>query len=555
MPSNSDLLKRRQDAIPAGLGILHPIFCERAQNAELWDVEGNRFIDFASGIAVVNTGHLHPKVKAAVSAELEKMSHVCFQVTPYERYIELAERLNALVPGDTPKKTLLLSTGAEAVENAVKIARAHTGRSAVIAFSGAFHGRTLFALGLTGKITPYKTGFGPFPAEIFHAPYPIDYHGMSVDAALAAIDRLFAGDVDPARVAAMIVEPVLGEGGFYPAPPEFLQALRGICDQHGIALILDEIQTGFARTGRTFAVEYAGIEPDLITMAKSLAGGFPLSAVTGKAEIMDGPKPGGLGGTYAGSPISCAAALASINVMEEEKLANRALRLGDLIAKRIRALSEEPAGSCIGEFRYLGRDGSHGTRVRPQHARTRRRPHQGAGAEGGQQRFGAPLLRRTRQRGSLPASAHGERRTRQRGPRYAARGTPGAARLAGHAGSMPCGVAQPHSGVALLGSHARPSDLNDLRNAWKKTTARKGPIGWEHRLGGVTKGCRATWGLSPTPPRHRTRATRHANRKALLKTRRKCPIALHGLVVCRRWNRPISANGAAQTPLRRRANP
>ena len=266
----------------------------------------------------------------------------------------VAERLNALVPGNTPKKTLLLSTGAEAVENAVKIARAHTGRSAVIAFSGGFHGRTLFALGLTGKVAPYKTGFGPFPAEIFHAPYPIDYHGMSVDAALAAMDRLFACDVDPACVAAMIIEPVLGEGGFYPAPPEFLQALRGICDQHGIALIIDEIQTGFARTGRTFAIEYAGIEPDLMTMAKSLAGGFPLSAVTGKVEIMDGPKPGGLGGTYAGSPISCAAALASINVMEEEKLAERALRLGDLIAKRIRALSEEPAGSCIGEFRNLG---------------------------------------------------------------------------------------------------------------------------------------------------------------------------------------------------------
>jgi 4-aminobutyrate aminotransferase/(S)-3-amino-2-methylpropionate transaminase len=354
MSSNSDLLKRRQDAIPAGLGTMHSIFCERAQNAELWDVEGNRFIDFAAGIAVLNTGHLHPKVKAAVSAELEKMSHVCFQVTPYERYVELAERLNALVPGDTPKKTLLLSTGAEAVENAVKIARAHTGRSAVVAFSGGFHGRTLFALALTGKVVPYKSGFGPLSADVFHAPYPIDYHGVSVDTALSALDRLFASDVDPARVAAMIVEPVLGEGGFYPAPPEFLQALRRVCDQHGIALIIDEIQTGFARTGRTFAVEYAGIEPDLMTLAKSLAGGFPLSAVTGKATIMDGPKPGGLGGTYAGSPISCAAALAAIDAMEEEKLAERALRLGDLIAKRIGALSEEPAGSCIGDIRNLG---------------------------------------------------------------------------------------------------------------------------------------------------------------------------------------------------------
>ncbi len=354
MSSNSELSKRRQNAIPAGLGTMHPIFCERAKDAELWDVEGKRYIDFAAGIAVLNTGHLHPKVKAAVSAELEKMSHVCFQVTPYERYLQVAERLNALVPGDTPKKTLLLSSGAEAVENAVKIARASTGRSGVIAFSGGFHGRTLFALALTGKVFPYKAGFGPLSPEVFHAPYPIEYLGISIEAALAALDRLFASDVDPARVAAMIIEPVLGEGGFYPAPPEFLQALRRVCDQHGIVLIIDEIQTGFGRTGRMFASEYAGIEADLMTTAKSLAGGFPLSAVTGKAKIMDGPAPGGLGGTYAGSPISCAAALAAMDVVEEEKLAERALRIGDLIAKRARALAEEPAGSCIGDVRHLG---------------------------------------------------------------------------------------------------------------------------------------------------------------------------------------------------------
>jgi 4-aminobutyrate aminotransferase/(S)-3-amino-2-methylpropionate transaminase len=354
MSSNSELFKRRQHAIPAGLGTMHPIFCERARNAELWDVEGRRFIDFASGIAVLNTGHLHPKVKTAVVAELERMSHVCFQVTPYERYVQVAERLNALAPGSTTKKTLLLSTGAEAVENAVKIARAHTGRSAVIAFSGGFHGRTLFALALTGKVVPYKAGFGPLAPEVFHVPYPIDYHGVSTGDALAALERLFASDVDPARVAAIIIEPVLGEGGFYAAPPEFLQALRRICDEHRIVLIVDEIQTGFARTGRMFAVEYAEIEPDLMTLAKSLAGGFPLSAVTGKAEIMDAPKPGGLGGTYAGSPVSCAAALAAIAVIEEEKLAERALRLGDLIDKRVRALSQEAAGACIGDVRHLG---------------------------------------------------------------------------------------------------------------------------------------------------------------------------------------------------------
>ncbi len=224
----------------------------------------------------------------------------------------------------------------------------------MIAFSGGFHGRTLFALALTGKVVPYKAGFGPLSPEVFHAPYPIEYLGISVDAALSALDRLFASDIDPARVAAMIVEPVLGEGGFYPAPPEFLQALRRVCDQHGIVMIIDEIQTGFGRTGRMFASEYAGVEADLMTTAKSLAGGFPLSAVTGKAEIMDGPPPGGLGGTYAGSPLSCAAALAAIDVVEEEKLAERALRLGDLISKRVQALSEEPAGSCIGNIRHLG---------------------------------------------------------------------------------------------------------------------------------------------------------------------------------------------------------
>jgi 4-aminobutyrate aminotransferase/(S)-3-amino-2-methylpropionate transaminase len=249
---------------------------------------------------------------------------------------------------------VLFTSGAEAVENAVKIARAHTGRSGVIAFSGGFHGRTIFALALTGKVVPYKAGFGPMSPDVFHAPFPIDYHGVSDESALTALDIHFVSDVEPARLAAMIVEPVLGEGGFYPAPPEFLQALRRVCDQHGIALILDEIQTGFARTGRMFAVEYAGIEPDLMTMAKSLAGGFPLSAVTGKAEIMDGPKPGGLGGTYGGSPISCAAALAAIDVVEDEKLTERALRIGDLISKRIHALAEEPAGACIGNIRHLG---------------------------------------------------------------------------------------------------------------------------------------------------------------------------------------------------------
>ncbi|MDH5567491.1 MAG: 4-aminobutyrate--2-oxoglutarate transaminase [Myxococcales bacterium] len=354
MPNNSDLMKRRQQAVAPGVGSMHTVYCDHAKNAELWDVEGKRYIDFAGGIAVLNTGHLHPKVKAAAAAALEKMSHVCFQVTPYESYVAVAERLNALVPGDSPKKTLLLTTGAEAVENSVKIARAYTGRTATIAFSGGFHGRTFFALALTGKVSPYKAAFGPLPAEVYHAPYPIEYHGVSVDDALAEMDRLFHSDVDPSRVAAMIIEPVLGEGGFYAAPPAFLQALRKLCDDHGIVLIVDEIQTGFGRTGRMFAVEYAGIEPDLMTFAKSLAGGFPLSAVTGKASIIDAVNPGGLGGTYGGSPLACASALAAMDVIEEEKLVERSLRIGDLIDRRLRALANEPAGACIGDIRHLG---------------------------------------------------------------------------------------------------------------------------------------------------------------------------------------------------------
>ena len=289
MTTNADLHKRRIAAIPRGVGNSLAVYAERAQNAELWDVEGRRYVDFASGIAVVNTGHVHPHVKAAMAAQLEKITHGCFQVTPYESYIALAEALNELAPGPTPKKTIFLSTGAEAVENAIKIARYATKRSAVIAFSGGFHGRTLGCIALTGKVQPYKAGFGPMLPEVFHVPYPMAYHGVSAEDSFAAIDHLFKADVDPARVAAIIIEPVQGEGGFYIAPPEFLRGLRALCDKHGILLIADEIQTGFARTGKMFAIEHAGIEPDLMTVAKSIAGGVPLSAVIGKAEIMDAP--------------------------------------------------------------------------------------------------------------------------------------------------------------------------------------------------------------------------------------------------------------------------
>jgi 4-aminobutyrate aminotransferase/(S)-3-amino-2-methylpropionate transaminase len=349
---NHELQGRRDAAFARGLGNQLPVYVERARNAELWDVEGRRYIDFAGGIAVLNTGHLHPKVQAAVAAQLERFSHTCLMITPYESAVELAEQLNRLAPGPTPKKTIFVTTGAEAVENSIKIARAHTGRSGVIAFGGGFHGRTFMAMALTGKVAPYKAGFGPFPAEVYHAPFPIAYHGVSVQDSLDALEHLFKYDIEPARVAAIIVEPVMGEGGFYIAPPEFLQALRKLCDQHGIVLVIDEIQTGFARTGRMFAIEHAGIEPDLMTMAKSLAGGFPLAAVVGKAHIMDAPGPGGLGGTYAGSPIACAAALAVLEVIDSERLCERAEQIGRMMVDTLRGAAKSlPA---IGEVRALG---------------------------------------------------------------------------------------------------------------------------------------------------------------------------------------------------------
>lgn len=352
MPTNADLARRRTAAIPRGVGNLLQVYAEHASNAEIWDVEGRRYIDFASGIAVLNTGHLHPRVQAAVAAQLAKLSHTCFQVTPYENYVALAERLNEIVPGSGPKKTIFLTTGAEAIENAVKIARHHTKRSAVIAFGGSFHGRTLACMSLTGKVQPYKAGFGSMLPDVFHAPFPIEYHGVSVAQSLAAIENLFKADVDPQRVAALIVEPVQGEGGFYVAPPEFLQALRALCDRHGIVFIVDEVQTGFARTGRMFAIEHSGVEPDLVTLAKSLAGGLPLSAVVGKAEIMDSPAPGGLGGTYAGSPLGCAAGLAVLEVIESEQLCARAERLGAAVRARLTALQSR--WPCIGEVRGQG---------------------------------------------------------------------------------------------------------------------------------------------------------------------------------------------------------
>ncbi|MDP2261696.1 MAG: 4-aminobutyrate--2-oxoglutarate transaminase [Hydrogenophaga sp.] len=350
--TNAMLMARRNAAIPRGVGHSHAIFIKRGENAEIWDVEGRRFIDFAGGIAVLNTGHRHPAIIDAVKAQLDKYTHTCFQVLAYEPYVELAERLNAKAPGDFAKKTLFLTTGAEAVENAVKIARAHTGRSGVIAFTGGYHGRTLLTLGMTGKVAPYKTGFGPFPAEVFHARFPSALHGVSVDDAIASVELIFKNDIEASRVAAIIIEPVQGEGGFNVAPPELLQRLRTLCDQHGILLICDEVQTGAGRTGTWFAVEQSGVAPDMITMAKSMAGGFPISAVVGRAEVMDAPAAGGLGGTYAGSPMACAAALAVLDVFEKENLLQRSRDVGARITSSLKALAQRH--SCIAEVRGLG---------------------------------------------------------------------------------------------------------------------------------------------------------------------------------------------------------
>lgn len=337
MSANAALQARRVAAVPRGVATATAIFADRADNSELWDAEGRRYVDFAGGIAVLNTGHRHARVMAAVSAQMERYTHTAFQVVAYEPYVALAERLNALAPIEGPAKTILFTTGAEAVENAVKIARAATGRSAVIAFTGGFHGRTMLTMGLTGKALPYKHRFGPMPAEIYHAPFPIPHYGVTAEDSLRALEFIFRADAAPDRVAAIILEPVQGEGGFHVAPPEFMQALRALCDRHGILLIADEIQAGFGRTGKMFAVEHTGVKPDLITVAKSLAGGFPLAGVIGRAELMDAPEPGGLGGTYAGSPIACAAALAVLDAIAEEGLLARAEALGDRTRARLEA--------------------------------------------------------------------------------------------------------------------------------------------------------------------------------------------------------------------------
>jgi len=351
--TNQQLQQRKQAVIARGQGNVYPVYVQRAKNAEVWDVEGKRYIDFGTGIAVCNTGHAHPKVVAAAQAQLADFSHSCLMINPYAKAVELAEQLTRLAPGSSAKKAIFVSTGAEAVENCIKIARAHTRRRGVIAFSGGFHGRTNMTMALTGKVAPYKTLFGPFPADIYHLPFPMALHGVSTEQSLASLQKLFKVDIAPDDVAAIIIEPVQGEGGFYQAPIELLKALRQLCDQHGIVLIVDEIQTGFGRTGKLFAMEHSGVEPDLMTMAKGIAGGLPLAAVVGKSNIMDAPLPGGLGGTYGGSPVACAAALAVLEVIEQDKLCAQANVVGEAFAARLTALQQQ-FPKRIAEVRQFG---------------------------------------------------------------------------------------------------------------------------------------------------------------------------------------------------------
>ena len=350
--TNASLMHRRNAAVPRGVGQTHPIFVDRAENAKVWDVEGNEYLDFAGGIAVLNTGHLHPKVVAAVQEQLKKVSHTCFQVLAYEPYVALCEKLNQLVPGNFPKKTALFNSGSEAVENAVKIARAATQRAGVIAFTSAYHGRTMMTLSLTGKVAPYSAGMGLMPGGVFRALYPCELHGITVDDAIASVERVFKNDAQPGDIAAIILEPVQGEGGFYAAPKEFMVRLRKLCDDHGILLIADEVQSGAGRTGTFFAMEQMGVDADLVTFAKSIAGGFPLSGVTGRATVMDSVGAGGLGGTYAGNPLACAAALAVIDAFEEEKLLDRSKAVGEQLTAGLKAIAAKH--KAIVDVRGLG---------------------------------------------------------------------------------------------------------------------------------------------------------------------------------------------------------
>lgn len=352
MTATQDLDARRAKATPRGVMTRCPIYVTKAKNAEIWDNENKRYIDFAGGIGVLNMGHLNPTVMEAVQTQLTKFSHVCYHVAAYEEYITLAEKINDITPIEGDKKSVFFVTGAEAIENAIKIARKATARPGVIAFTGAYHGRTSLTLALTGKVAPYKLDFGPFPPDIYHAIYPNPLHGHTVKEALNSIEAIFASDIPASKVAAIIIEPVQGEGGFNITPDEFMIALRNLCDKHGIVLIFDEVQSGFCRTGKIFATDYFSIKPDIITFAKSLGAGFPISGVVGKADIMDAPPVGGLGGTYCGHPMGIAAANAVLDFIKTAKINDRSLQLGEKLKQHLLTLKK--AIPAIWDVRGLG---------------------------------------------------------------------------------------------------------------------------------------------------------------------------------------------------------
>ena len=350
--SNAELNELKQKYVAAGAASPATAFADRAENAEIWDADGNRFIDFAGGIGVLNVGHRHPKVVAAVKAQLDKVMHTCQTVMPYEGYVKVAEKLSHIVPVRGHAKVMLANSGAEALENAVKIARAATGRTNVICFDGGYHGRTFYTMAMNGKVAPYQTDFGPMPGTVFRAPYPVPYHGVSEDEAIRGLKMTLKTDANPKDTAAIILEPVLGEGGFYPAPTSFLKKIREICDEHGMLMIIDEVQSGFGRTGKMFAIEHSGVEPDMMTMAKSMADGMPISAIVGTDKVMDASGPNSLGGTYTGSPTACAAALAVMEVFEEENILEKSQALGDKLAARFNEWQGK--FDCIDHVRNMG---------------------------------------------------------------------------------------------------------------------------------------------------------------------------------------------------------
>ncbi|AXI47963.1 4-aminobutyrate--2-oxoglutarate transaminase [Sulfitobacter sp. SK012] len=352
--SNQEFEARRDKAVARAIAFSSTFVADRAENAEVWDVEGNRYIDFCGGIGCQNVGHRNAEVVAAIKDQLDQLTHTCFQVTPYKSYIELAERLNALLPGDFPKKSLFFSAGGEAVENAIKIARYFTRRPALITFTNGYHGRSYMGMALSARMVPFKEGFGPFPGEIYRLPFPDEFHGVTLEDTKRAFETLFRSDCPPDQIAAMFFEPVQGEGGYNIATPEFLNYLRALCDEHGIVLVADEIQTGMGRTGRMFAMEHFGITPDLTCIGKSIGGGLPISGVVGRADIIDSVPPGGLGGTFGGNPVACAAALAVLEVIEQDNLLQRGLDMGNQIDTRLRKMAQRNSFDCIGDVRALG---------------------------------------------------------------------------------------------------------------------------------------------------------------------------------------------------------